>query len=481
MIGKYVSKFVTGILRLLPQTRIIMFFVDLPKKLNTIATLISKTVTKVDGVVKGVLKFVTKVETLFTSVDKVVSKVSKIAGKIEKIITGVTTVAEKLLGLFGDSGLVAKSVDKVKGAYNKAFGDKKPKEKESKPEIAKEPEVKPIENKEPVKVEDDVVEVIHKKDPADIASDKKTEINSEPQPCCVPGPCCEKTGEPEGGSGDPASNGGVPAISDVGTPSGNVANKQPASMYDSGNDNTQNNTPNITNNDVAGAGSENKTDGGDEANSSNEKPLGDADQNIDKANKSFTDFVANVENKHQVIKGAFDAMEQPLADAMTKFAETGEMNLSELGANLAKTLKVYAAQKTAHLLMEAAYQGVMTIVNPGGGHGKKALVALKGAAVMGSFVVGSGLGQFHDGIDYVPKTGSYILEKGEAVVQKNTNSKFDKLANNSGGITVNTTIHANDGDSVKRVMPEFEDRVVSIISSNIARNGQVRSAIKEYA
>ena len=55
-----------------------------------------------------------------------------------------------------------------------------------------------------------------------------------------------------------------------------------------------------------------------------------------------------------------------------------------------------------------------------------ALSATKGVSVQG---------QFHDGIDNVPNTGTYLLEKGERVVDKRLNEDLSQaLASGGGGI-----------------------------------------------
>jgi len=59
--------------------------------------------------------------------------------------------------------------------------------------------------------------------------------------------------------------------------------------------------------------------------------------------------------------------------------------------------------------------------------------AVAGQAALGTFVAANqalSAGQFHNGTDYVPRTGSYILEKGEAVIDKGTS---EKMRNNVAG------------------------------------------------
>ena len=45
-------------------------------------------------------------------------------------------------------------------------------------------------------------------------------------------------------------------------------------------------------------------------------------------------------------------------------------------------------------------------------------------------------GQAHEGFDYIPKTGSYFIEKGERVVKKEDNKKLTKALDSGMGSTI---------------------------------------------
>lgn len=180
-------------------------------------------------------------------------------------------------------------------------------------------------------------------------------------------------------------------------------------------------------------------------------------------------------------------VEGPLTEALTKFAQTGEMNFGEFISSLMKTLQAYAAQKTAHLLMEAAYHGIMAIVEPDKGHGTKAAEAATGAAIMGSFVLGSGLANMaHDGMGYIPEDGTWLLQKGERVVNDDTNKGLSKMVSEwnegkqstIGSMTVN--INNSDEAGVKKALPDLKKTIIEAVQADISSNGGIRKAILNY-
>ena len=77
-----------------------------------------------------------------------------------------------------------------------------------------------------------------------------------------------------------------------------------------------------------------------------------------------------------------------------------------------------------------------------------AATALKTAGLFGAFVFGSGLaGMAHEGISTIPKDGTWLLQKGERVVDSQTNKDlkaFLKGGNGKGG--ANITVNINGGD-----------------------------------
>lgn len=86
-------------------------------------------------------------------------------------------------------------------------------------------------------------------------------------------------------------------------------------------------------------------------------------------------------------------------------------------------------------------------------------------------------GQFHDGIDNVPSTGTYLLEKGERVVDRRLNEDLTKaLAEGGSGVgggsnTLSINVNGvSDAETINRVIseqrPQFEQMLRDINSDN---------------
>lgn len=97
----------------------------------------------------------------------------------------------------------------------------------------------------------------------------------------------------------------------------------------------------------------------------------------------------------------------------------------------------------------------------------------------------SAVGMAHDGIDYIPKEGTWILDKGERVVDRRTNedlknylSRDNQTTQNTGGITVILNESAERAGQVKELPSDQEKRVIEITVANIRGDGQIASALQ---
>jgi hypothetical protein len=103
---------------------------------------------------------------------------------------------------------------------------------------------------------------------------------------------------------------------------------------------------------------------------------------------------------------------------------------------------------------------------------------------MGSFVAGSGLaGMAHDGISSVPEDGTWLLKKGERVINDKDNAALTEyLKNGGGGMNINmpVTIQNSDEDGVKKALPALKQTIIDVVTGNIAGNGEIRKTIKGY-
>lgn len=190
------------------------------------------------------------------------------------------------------------------------------------------------------------------------------------------------------------------------------------------------------------------------------------------------------------MQAGFDEMKAPMTDFFMTFAETGKLAFGELAKSLITRLRMIAAQMTAELLMNAAFEGVMALISlarndsaAAGKHGAAASQALIGAGVMGSFVLGSGLGAMaHEGIDSIPKEGTWLLDKGERVVDSRTNEDLKGyLANNKngGGINMTVNISNSDEEGVLKALPQLQETILQTVTGDISSGGQIYKTIRE--
>jgi hypothetical protein len=171
-------------------------------------------------------------------------------------------------------------------------------------------------------------------------------------------------------------------------------------------------------------------------------------------------------------------------------------------ANLGKMLRAMAIQKTVTLLFEAAYQQVMShiyrtlaisnaLANPALaeaylqasiGAQVASSGALAGAAMMGSFATGLVAGMAHDGMKNIPEDGTWLLQKGERVVDSKTNKDLTDYLKNQKQSNINMTVNINGGDEqgVLKALPKLKQTIIEVVSGDIAQNGAIRKTILSY-
>ncbi|CAM7765987.1 Bacteriophage tail tape measure C-terminal domain-containing protein [Klebsiella michiganensis] len=130
-------------------------------------------------------------------------------------------------------------------------------------------------------------------------------------------------------------------------------------------------------------------------------------------------------NMQQVGAQAFSS----LTDMIIDWAETGKLNVKDFAGtfiqSIGTALLQYAAAQVAMAALSAftAWIGVPYV-----GPAVAPAQAIAAAAAAGVFMtaIGSALqGQAHDGIDSVPETGTWLLQKGERVTTAKTSAKLD--------------------------------------------------------
>ena len=164
-----------------------------------------------------------------------------------------------------------------------------------------------------------------------------------------------------------------------------------------------------------------------------------------------------------------------LTDMVINWAETGKLNAQDFAATFIQSvgaaLLQYAAAQVAMAALSAftAWIGVPYV-----GPVVASTQAIAAAAAAGVFMtaIGSALhGQAHDGIDSVPETGTWLLQKGERVTTAKTSAKLDATLDrvatqsNGGAIyapNISIPINGNPSDAtialVRKAAAEGADR-----------------------
>ena len=170
-------------------------------------------------------------------------------------------------------------------------------------------------------------------------------------------------------------------------------------------------------------------------------------------------------NMQQVGAQAFSS----LTDMITEWAETGKMNVKDFAATFIQSMGAALLQYAAAQVAMAALQAFTSMIGvPYVGPalaGSAATAAAAGAGVLMLGVSSALKGQAHDGIDSVPETGTWLLQKGERVTTAKTSAKLDATLERVGrqstgsqapNITIPLEVH---GDPDQRTLALIEGAV----------------------
>ncbi|HHS9927767.1 TPA: phage tail tape measure protein [Klebsiella quasipneumoniae subsp. similipneumoniae] len=160
-----------------------------------------------------------------------------------------------------------------------------------------------------------------------------------------------------------------------------------------------------------------------------------------------------------------------MTDMIIAWAETGKLNAQDFAATFIQSVGAamlqYAAAQVAMAALNAFTQWIGV---PYVGPAVAPAQAIAAAAAAGVFMtaIGSALhGQAHDGIDSVPETGTWLLQKGERVTTAKTSAKLDatldRVANQSTGggtiysPTITIPINGNPSDATLALVRKAAD------------------------
>lgn len=164
------------------------------------------------------------------------------------------------------------------------------------------------------------------------------------------------------------------------------------------------------------------------------------------ASESWNNYLTDATNVAAQTQTLFDGAFSGLTDALYGFVTTGKLSFQSLAASFAQTalkmlIQYAAAQAISAGLNAFTSTAAIPIIGPIAAPAAAAS-ALAYAGGLSASIAGIA-GMAHDGIDAVPQTGTWLLQKGERVTTAQTSAKLDKTLNDiksptsTGDTTVN--------------------------------------------
>ena len=159
-----------------------------------------------------------------------------------------------------------------------------------------------------------------------------------------------------------------------------------------------------------------------------------------------------------------------LNDMIVEWAETGKMNVKDFASTFIQSMGAALLQYAAAQVAMAALQAFTAMIGvPYVGPALAGPAATAAAASAGVLMLGVSTalkGQAHDGIDSVPETGTWLLQKGERVTTAKTSAKLDATLDrvgrqSTGGQAPNINIPLEiHGDPDQRTLMLIEGAVM---------------------
>lgn len=167
-----------------------------------------------------------------------------------------------------------------------------------------------------------------------------------------------------------------------------------------------------------------------------------------------------------IMRGVVNALGQMAAQWIALQAVQAVMSAASTAQSVAEASTVAAAWAPA-----AAGASLATV----GGNAGPAIAGITAA----SAVAASSLtGMAHDGIDSVPKTGTWLLEKGERVMTSETSKKLDQKLDGGSGVVVNLYEDASKAGQVQQGQRDDGTTEVNVFVSDIMSNGPRAKAMQ---
>ncbi|MBF8728849.1 phage tail tape measure protein [Pseudomonas guariconensis] len=156
---------------------------------------------------------------------------------------------------------------------------------------------------------------------------------------------------------------------------------------------------------------------------------------VDGAKDAWADFYDNANDLAGQARDAFSTAFSGMTDSLVGFVKTGKLSFSDLMSTFADTaLRMLIQWGMAQVAMAALNAFTSTAAIPIVGPLAAPAAAASSMGQAGSFMstISAVAGMAHDGMDYIPREGTWLLDKGERVVDRRTNADLkDFLASSS--------------------------------------------------
>lgn len=142
------------------------------------------------------------------------------------------------------------------------------------------------------------------------------------------------------------------------------------------------------------------------------------------ASAAWQNYLSRAQNVAGQTKSLFTSAFNSMEDAIVNFAMTGKMSFSDFAKSIIADMARIAARQASSAALNALFS--MAASAAGAYFGGATMSAGSTAAGYSDAVMSGWSGMAHDGIDKVPETGTWLLQKGERVMTAETSVKLDR-------------------------------------------------------
>jgi len=204
------------------------------------------------------------------------------------------------------------------------------------------------------------------------------------------------------------------------------------------------------------------------------------------ASESWNNYLTEATDVAAQTQTLFDGAFSGLTDALYGFVTTGKLSFQDLAASFAQTalkmlIQYAAAQAIAAGLNAFTSTAAIPIIGPLAAPAAAAS-ALAYAGGLSASIAGIA-GMAHDGIDSVPQTGTWLLQKGERVTTAQTSAKLDKTLNNisspsnMGSTTVNLIEDASRAGQSEERTGDQGEKMIDVFVADLLGDGRTADAM----